>query len=464
MTDTFPVSDSALRGEILFSTRTDVRGVLIPRITSEKEGHVTAAKAVLERSHADETLQQFSPPGLLAREALQASGLRNSADVGIPVSANLPDNLKGLYRDLDSIGVTVAHFADEATCAQVVSQLAEGYDFVGDFDLAMPSPIAAAGEEEENILFNTPAEDDDWREESGITEAHEKGVKGRGVMLGVLDTGIDIDHDNFRVGNRPNRNVPFVHIPAHRPNNIRRVRGFDTDGHGTHVCGILRGRNTGVAPLADMCVASVLESETTTTSFIRVLVGLQWLMRIFSGDVNKNRPAIINLSLGFPPVCPPNMGKEEYKNAETALRTIIRALDRANVLIVAAIGNDGESLYRLPGVYHEVLAVGAVDYSKQVPTFSGCAGPHGNKPDLVGYGVDVLSSWARTHKNDSTYKRLSGTSMAAPYVSGLAALYWSREPNLTSRQIRDAIFSEAQALRDAGHPHRFGRGLAVYNG
>ena len=454
-----------MKGEALFRTRGAVQGILIPRIPADQQEHVTAARAVLERTRQrdseTESLQPFRPRRTPATQALRASGLLESAGIGAPFDANLREDAKGLYHDLDSVGVTIARFLDESTCTRVLDQLADDYGFVEDFELAMPSPIVAAGDDDGNIIFSDVPDDDEWREESGVAEAHSNGVKGRGVILGVLDTGIDIDHDNFRVGNRPNKNVPFVNVPLLRPSNLRRVRGFDPDGHGTHVCGILSGRKTGIAPQADLCVASVLESETTRTSFVRVLVGLQWLMRTFHSQTNRDRPAIINLSLGFPPVCPPNMEKEHYEEAESALKTIIGSVRRANILIVAAIGNDGEGLFRFPGAYDDVLAVGAVDYSLQVAGFSGCKGQSGNKPDVVGYGVNVLSSWGRTHTNDSTYKRLSGTSMAAPYISGLSALYWSRDRTLTSDNIREQILSTALSLDDP-KGHRFGQGLGRF--
>ena len=451
-----------MKGEPLFRPRLPLSGILVPRIAPDQQNYVTAASAIFDRAQQRESeFQPFHPRHESAAKVLQASGLLDSTTIQLPVVADLPEGTQGYFQDLGSVGVTVARFLNEDICGSVIDKLSEDYLFVEDFDLAMPSPIVAAGDDDGNILFSDTSEDDEWREESGVAEAHAANVKGRGAIVGVLDSGIDIDHDNFRVSNRPNKNVPFVNIPMLRPDKLRAVRGFDPDGHGTHVCGIIRGRNTGIAPHADLCVASVIESETIRTSFIRVLVGLQWLVKIFQNPTYRDRPAIINLSLGFPPVCPPNMVEKHYEGAKTMLKTIIDTVDRANILIVAAIGNDGEGLYRIPGAYDKVLAVGAVDYSQQVAAFSGCDGVGGKKPDLVGYGVNVLSSWSRTQRNDSTYKRQSGTSMAAPYISGLAALYWSRNRGLTSQQVRQEVLSKALPLNDP-KVHRFGRGLGRY--
>jgi subtilisin family serine protease len=455
-----------MKGEPLFRGRRGVRGILVPRIPVDQQDNVTAAKVVLDRSQLQaspsDLIRPFQPRRSSAAQVLQASGLLDSTTTEFQMSTSLPEDAQGIFNDLDSIGVTVARFLDEVACNRVIEELAEDYTFVEDFDLALPSPIVAAGDDDEHILFSDAPDDDEWREESGIAKAHANGIKGRGAIVGVLDTGIDIDHDNFRNGNRPNKNVPFVNVPLLRPDNVRKVRGFDTDGHGTHVCGIIRGRNTGIAPQADLCVASVLESETTRTSFIRVIVGLQWLMKVFQSPTNRDRPAIVNLSLGFPPVCPPNMEQEHYEQSEAMLKTIVDSLHRANILLVAAIGNDGEGLYRVPGAYENVLAVGAVDYSHQVARFSSCEGATGKKPDVVGFGVNVLSSWNRTQTNDSTYKRLSGTSMAAPYISGLAALYWSRDRSLTSQDLRSQLLSSALRL-DEPKAYRYGHGLGQFN-
>jgi subtilisin family serine protease len=79
----------------------------------------------------------------------------------------------------------------------------------------------------------------------------------------------------------------------------------------------------------------------------------------------------------------------------------------------------------------------------------------------MGYGVNVYSSTERRCNNQAFYERMSGTSMAAPYVAGIAALYRCRSPDLTALEVRDLILDNAVKLpkTPAG---RGGRGLAVY--
>jgi subtilisin family serine protease len=79
----------------------------------------------------------------------------------------------------------------------------------------------------------------------------------------------------------------------------------------------------------------------------------------------------------------------------------------------------------------------------------------------MGYGVNVYSSTERRCNNQAFYERMSGTSMAAPYVAGIAALYRCRAPDLTAVEVRDLILDNAVKLARSG-THRTGKGLAVF--
>ena len=85
-------------------------------------------------------------------------------------------------------------------------------------------------------------------------------LQEKGVLVGVLDTGCDADHVQFR-----QKRIDFCHVPLHyESEKLREIRGFDISGHGTHVCGIIAGQHIGIAPEADLMVASVIESETAS--------------------------------------------------------------------------------------------------------------------------------------------------------------------------------------------------------
>ena len=88
---------------------------------------------------------------------------------------------------------------------------------------------------------------------------------------------------------------------------------------------------------------------------------------------------------------------------------------------------------RASGYFPEALAVGAVEFNKSPTDFSGGGiSPIDGliKPDIAGYGVDMLSSYERDCRGKSFYRRLSGTNMATPYVTGIAALCASADPLL----------------------------------
>ena len=115
-------------------------------------------------------------------------------------------------------------------------------------------------------------------------------------MVGVLDTGCDADHIQLR-----QKQIDFRYVPHHsESDDLRDVRGFDVNGHGTHVCGIISGKHVGMAPDADLMVASVLQSETRTEQALsRIARGLDWMLAQISSDTNLSKPAIISMSLGF---------------------------------------------------------------------------------------------------------------------------------------------------------------------
>lgn len=296
-----------------------------------------------------------------------------------------------------------------------------------------------------------------WPEVSGVAAAHAASIKGQGALVCVLDTGVDADHAELR------RNViDFRYIPLDpKAGPVREVRGFDSDGHGTHVSGIIAGRNIGVAPEADLMVAAVLESETLRTSLERVVVALNWVLAQFEDPANQDKPVIVNMSLGFLRASLDRTGLESPVLAfQKVLSTL---LDDFHVLPVVAVGNEGADAIRAPAYFQDTLSVGAVDFDLKVADFSG-----GGKspltgetePNLVGYGVDVLSSLERTIYNRSIYRKMSGTSMAAPYVSGIAALYAAQNPKLQGRDLWRRLINSALPV-DAP-PDRAGAGLARF--
>ncbi|GAA0976989.1 hypothetical protein GCM10009555_037520 [Acrocarpospora macrocephala] len=203
---------------------------------------------------------------------------------------------------------------------------------------------------------------------------------GRGVTVYVLDTGIDPTHREF--GGR-----------AAAAFDATGGDGYDCSGHGTHVAGIVGGARVGVAPAARIEAVRVLGCDGTGT-VSDVIAGLDWVR------TNAEGPSIANLSLGSP--------------RSRALDTATTALVKSGVLVVAAAGNAGaDACESSPASAYGVFGVAASDESDQRAPFSN----YGRCVDLYAPGVDIVSTWP-----DNTLRRLSGTSMASPYVAGVAAL------------------------------------------
>lgn len=181
----------------------------------------------------------------------------------------------------------------------------------------------------------------------------------------------------------------------------------------------------------------------------------------FQIEENLNKPTIISMSLGFRPewVSTPDL-QTVIDGIKLLLSTLVNDFD---VLPVVAIGNDGPGTMRLPGYFPEVLSVGAVDFNLNSAPFSGggispITGTP--EPDITGYGVNVLSSLERDVGNRSLYARMSGTSMATPYVTGIAALFASANPELQGNALRQEIINRAMPL--GSPPDRVGAGLARF--
>jgi subtilisin family serine protease len=195
----------------------------------------------------------------------------------------------------------------------------------------------------------------------------------------------------------------------------------DCNGHGTHVAGIAAGTTYGVAKQADIVPVKVLDCSGSA-SLSTVLSGINWVIATHQ----PGEPAVANLSLGG--------------TASPQLDDAVEAMVADGITVVVAAGNDGVASCGVsPARVAVAITVGASDRSDQVASFSN----HGSCNDLFAPGVGVRSAWSTS---DRASQSLSGTSMAAPHVTGAAALILGRSPSATPAQVWDRI--EADATRN----------------
>lgn len=257
------------------------------------------------------------------------------------------------------------------------------------------------------------------------------------VIVAVVDSGISHVHPEFA-----GRILPCVSPTTGQPDICDFVNNdsdpADDRGHGTHVSGIVAAAinnntgSTGIAPGVKILPVKVLNSSGIGTT-ANTASGI-----IYATDHGAR---IINLSLGF------------ITNAAVLGEAVNYAASR-NILVVAAAGNAGGGGYVFyPAAYEASFAVGATTVGDNLWVLSN----YNDYLDIAAPGENIWSTdWTST--NPITYTKRSGTSMAAPHVSGLAALIWSLRPELGAADVRAVIEQSALDLGAAGWDPQFGAG------
>jgi hypothetical protein len=272
-----------------------------------------------------------------------------------------------------------------------------------------------------------------------------------GILVGVVDTGIDLDHPEF-AGRIAAGGKCFGTLAACSG---LAGQGDDNNGHGTHVAGIIAAAangigNTGVAPGAFLLPVKVLDANGSG-SYAAVANGISYAA--------SRGARVINMSLG----------------GDSPSTTLLAPLQQAatTAVIVAAAGNGGNALApgypaayaTQPGVVGSMIIVGSVNGQNQISSFSqtpgngGCVASGGvttcfKDVFLVAPGQSILSTYT-----GGQYAYMSGTSMATPYVSGVAARVLQASPYLTPQQVVGILFQSATDLGAPGTDAVYGRGL-----
>ncbi len=247
---------------------------------------------------------------------------------------------------------------------------------------------------------------------------------GKEIKVAVLDTGIDRYHPDLNVVGGIN------FIPSGR--NIDPSKWDDDNGHGTHVAGTIGALDNdigvvGVAPGVSLYAVKVLDRRGSG-SLTGVIDGIKWAA--------DNGMDIISMSLST---------DYDYQELEDACNYAFNM----GVVIVAAAGNDGSSV-DYPAAYSSVIAVSATTSSDSLAYFSN----RGAQIELSAPGVNIESTWV-----DGGYNTISGTSMACPHVSGVAALVLEWDGTLTPTSVRNSLRDAENLGDDSGWDSYFGYGL-----
>ncbi len=325
--------------------------------------------------------------------------------------------------------------------SKTINEMVEKYRRNPNVEFAEPNYIISA--------FAVPPPDDTYYlsdDQWGIEQIRapqawniETGTKS--VVIAILDTGVDHDHIDLDGNMWTDDNDCHGYDYVNKDDN---PDDDNIDSHGTRCAGIaaaVTDNNEGIAGVS-------WESEIMAVKVLNQN-GEGEVKWVYDGIyyAADNRAKIISMSLGT-----------EYGSPQIETwREAVNYAYSKGCLLVAASGNDNKRYVAYPAAYEKVIAVGASDDNDNRCNFSN----YGPELDVVAPGSGILSTvWegmGRVEFNNN-YDYEWGTSMSVPFVSGLAALIWSHNPDLTNSGVRDVIGSSADDIPPGGKDKYTGYG------
>ena len=352
---------------------------------------------------------------VVAADADQAAALEAAASAGGAILAVEPELVHHILADAGD-GI--------ARSGRVAVDYVRGYrDGVGDLSgRIVPGTAGAAGGLPAAEI--TGYQDTDrftWGLQA--TEAATSSGSGQGVKVAVLDTGFDLTHPDFT--GRAVTAQSFVAGASPQ----------DGHGHGTHCIGTSCGPETpadsrryGIGYEVGIFVGKVLDDQGSGVDQ-GILAGINWAV--------ANGCQVLSMSLGA-----------DVRRVSRTYETVGRRALAAGSLIVAAAGNNARrdlgsfGFVGVPANSPSIMAVAAVDSRLAIAYFSARSNPgRGGQIDVAGPGVDVYSSWPMPTR----YNTISGTSMATPHASGIAAL-WCQATGRRAGDLWSTLTQQARRL------------------
>jgi subtilisin len=350
------------------------------------------------------------------------SGIQNLASAEEKDSYILFLNSGYTEKSLLELGIEVNKSYDNIHAAAIEA---------GESEIAVLKDLGIIKKAEKDHPVKVSAQITPWGHKSiNMPAKQPAGLTGKNVKIAILDTGVDTRHPDLAVKSG-------ICVLDRCPNSYR-----DDNGHGTHVAGIIGAKNNdigivGVAPDAQIYAIKALDAYGNGTTST-IMAGIDWAI---SQNVD-----IINMSL--------TSAVEDF-----GMKAMVDKAYEKGIAIIAAAGNIGTDTKRIeqvlyPAKFSNVIAVSGVDKnSVRVESSS-----KGKEVEIAAPGDAIYSTYPTNLSNGYAY--MTGTSMAAPFVAGLAALYKEKYPLLTNAEIRSLLQKNAKDLGAAGRDPLYGYGLA----
>ena len=270
-----------------------------------------------------------------------------------------------------------------------------------------------------------------WHTQFGIPEIWSKGYRGQDVKVAILDSGINVNHIEFNGGR-----ISLL-------NGKSASTIYDKDGHGTMCAGVVGAKGvskcSGIAPDAELMVDQVYLSPVDGYA-------ASTLVNSINNAISAGAD-VISLSLGG------TTDEDEIKQINAALKQA----EQKGIVVVAAIGNNGNATGDFPAISDYCISIGAVGQGMELSSFTN----RYSKLDLCAPGEEMFTPSIKnrfkppsnTIEENSFYKMAEGTSFATPYVAGVVALMLSKEKK-TPQQVKEELLASAKVNNSNGFEYR----------